>query len=196
MMKLLQEKKRFMALAGVVMTVYLIFHMLTNLSFFSAPAFTAFLDGYNQPWIRWPILALVLASLALHVYTAVIIRIKNSQARKVGYKKHDKLHIPASLVSLSVAFLLFFILVHIAQTLTMDISQPVAVMTQWFSSVWLLLFYLAGLFVLAMHLQHSLVNVLQTLGKTSAMYQSAIISAVVVVMLGFASVPVYIWMNA
>jgi succinate dehydrogenase / fumarate reductase cytochrome b subunit len=33
-MKLLQLQKRAMALAGTIMTVYLLFHMLSNLSFF------------------------------------------------------------------------------------------------------------------------------------------------------------------
>jgi succinate dehydrogenase / fumarate reductase cytochrome b subunit len=47
-----------------------------------------------------------------------------------------------------------------------------------------------------MHLQHSLINVLQTLGITSKTYALAIISAVVLLILGFASVPLYIWASA
>jgi succinate dehydrogenase / fumarate reductase cytochrome b subunit len=69
-------------------------------------------------------------------------------------------------------------------------------MIDWFSSGWMLLFYLAGLFILAMHLQHSLINVLQTLGISSKTYSLAIISAVVLLTLGFASVPLFIWANA
>ncbi len=182
-----------MALAGTVMTAYLLFHMLSNLSFFSAPAFDAFYDFYNQFWVRWPLLLLVIASLGIHVKAAVAIRTKNSQARRVNYQKHDKLHVPAPLVSLSIAFLLLFILVHIAQTLLMDTQLVRAELMSWFSSAWMLLFYLAGLFVLAMHLQHSLINVLQTLGISSNMHKALIISGVVLLTLGFASVPVYIW---
>ena len=193
---LLQLQKRSMALAGTVMTAYLIFHMLSNLSFFSAPAFERFYDFYNQPWMRWPLLLLVLLSLAIHVKAAVAIRIKNAKARRVGYKKHDKLHVPAALVSLSVALLLLFIVVHIAQTLMLDTNHVRAAMLDWFSATWMLLFYLAGLFILAMHLQHSLVNVLQTLGISSRMYQVLIISGVVLLTAGFASVPVYIWITA
>lgn len=194
-MKLLQLQKRVMALAGTVMTAYLVFHMLTNLSFFSASAFEAFYDVYNQPWIRWPVLLIFLASLAIHVKAAVSIRIKNSQARTVAYKKHDKLHIPAPLVSLSIVLLLVFILVHIGQTLMLDTSEIRAAMLDWFASTGMLLFYLAGLFILAMHLLHSLVNVLQTLGISSRTHKAIIITGVVVLMLGFASLPVYIWMT-
>ena len=192
-MKLLQLQKRSMALAGTVMTAYLIFHMLTNLSFFSAEAFSGFYEVYNQPWLRWPLLIVVLASLFLHVKTATVLRIKNSRARGIAYKKHDKYHVPAPMVSLSIAFLLLFILVHIGQTVLADSNDIRGVMWQWFSSTWLLLFYLAGLFILAMHLQHSLVNVLQTLGISSKMYKRYIVGSVVLLNVGFAAVPVYIW---
>lgn len=195
-MKLLQLQKRLMALAGTVMTVYLIFHMLSNLSFFSAPAFEQFYAFYNQAWIRWPVLLIVLASLLIHVKAAITIRIKNSQARQIGYKKHDKLHIPAPLVSLSIALLLLFMLVHIGQTLLIDTNAVRAEISAWFSSVWMLLFYLAGLGILAMHLQHSLINVLQTLGISSRTYKTYIISSVAVLTVGFAGVPVYIWVTA
>ncbi len=195
-MTLLQLRKRTMTLAGSVMTVYLMFHMLTNLSFFSAPAFEQFYAVYNQVWIRWPILALVLIALFIHVRAAVAIRIKNSQARQVAYKKHDKLHIPAPLVTLSIILLLLFILVHIGQTLLVDTSQVRAAMLNWFTSGWMCLFYLAGLLILAMHLLHSLVNVLQTLGISSTMHRLSISAGVVVLTAGFASVPLYIWMTA
>jgi succinate dehydrogenase / fumarate reductase cytochrome b subunit len=193
---LLQLQKRSMALAGTVMTAYLIFHMLSNLSFFSAPAFERFYAFYNQPWVRWPLLILVLLSLAIHVKAALAIRVKNAKARRVEYKKHDKLHVPAALVSLSVVLLLLFILVHIGQTLILDTNRVRATMQDWFASSWMLVFYLAGLFILAMHLQHSLVNVLQTLGISSRMYKAAIINGVILLSLGFASVPVYIWITA
>lgn len=195
-MKLLQLQKRVMALAGTVMTAYLIFHMLTNLSFFSGLAFENFYDVYNLAWIRWPIFLLVLGSLIIHIKAAVNIRIKNSQARRIGYKKHDKLHIPAQLVSLSIALLLLFILVHIGQALLLDTSSIRMGVIDWFSSVWMFLFYLAGLGILAMHLQHSLINVMQTLGISSKTHKITIIGGVVLLTVGFASVPAYIWMTA
>lgn len=195
-MKLLQLQKRTMALAGTVMTVYLVFHMLSNLSFFAGGAFDQFYQIYNQAWVRWPLLAVVVLSLLIHIKAAWYIRVKNSQARQVGYKKHDKVHVPAPLVSLSIVLLLLFIVIHIGQTLLMDTTAVRATMLAWFSSVWMLLFYLAGLFILAMHLQHSLINVLQTLGISSKTYKLAIISAVVVLVVGFASVPLSIWASA
>lgn len=195
-MKLLQLQKRSMALAGTVMTAYLVFHMLSNLSFFSDSAFNVFYDFYNQSWIRWPFLLLVTVSLFIHVKAAIVIRLKNSQARGQDYYKHDKFHVPAPLVSLSIALLFLFIIVHIGHSLLIDTSNVRAAVINWFSSIFWLLFYLAGLFILAMHLQHSLVNVQQTLGISSKMHTFLITGAVVLLTAGFAAVPIYIWVVA
>jgi len=192
-MQLLQLQKRTMALAGTVMTAYLLFHMLSNLSFFCADAFTQFYDVYNQAWIRWPVLFLVAASLLIHVKAAVAIRAKNAKARQLGYQKYDYFHIPAPLVTLSISLLLLFIVVHIGQALLLDTTQLRAELVNWFSSFWLLLFYVGGVFILAMHLQHSLVNVLQTLGVRSTMYKTLVNTSVLLLAVGFVSVPVYIF---
>lgn len=193
---LLQLRKRTMALAGTVMTVYLVFHMLANLSFFSGTAFEQVYAIYNLPLIRWPLLALVLIVLFIHVRAAVLIRIKNHQARQIDYRKHDKLHVPASLVSLSITLLLIFILVHIVQSVMLDTSQLRLAVQNWFASTPMLMFYLAGVGILAMHLLHSLINVLQTLGISHYMYKVPIISGVVLLTAGFISVPLYIWITA
>jgi succinate dehydrogenase / fumarate reductase cytochrome b subunit len=78
----------------------------------------------------------------------------------------------------------------------LDTSQVRQAMLDWFSSGWMLLFYLAGLLILAMHLLHSLVNVLQTLGISSSMHRLSISSGVVLLTIGFAAVPLYIWITA
>ncbi|KGM06091.1 Succinate dehydrogenase cytochrome b subunit [Methylophaga thiooxydans] len=194
-MKLLQLQKRSMALAGSVMTVYLVFHMLSNLSFFSDNGFNQFYAFYNQAWVRWPVLALVIISLFIHVKAAIAIRLKNSQARGQGYHKHNKIHVPAPLVTISIALLFTFIVVHITQSVLSDATDVYAVVTGWFTSTFWFLFYLAGLFIMAMHLLHSLVNVMQTLGISSKMHAAMIYSSVVMLSLGFAAVPVYIWMT-
>jgi succinate dehydrogenase / fumarate reductase cytochrome b subunit len=189
----LQLQKRLMALAGVVMTAYLIFHMLSNLSFFSESAFNSFYDVYNVGSIRWIILLVIITAIAIHVKVAVKIRKVNAQARTIDYAKHDKFKIPASLVTLSIIFLLSFIVIHIIQSLLFDTSVLYSEVTALFQSILMVLFYLAGLFVLTMHLSHSLANVLQTLGKTSVIYHSLVWVSVLSLTGGFASIPLYIY---
>jgi succinate dehydrogenase / fumarate reductase cytochrome b subunit len=189
----LQLHKRKMAIAGVVMTAYIIFHMLSNLSFFCEDSFTAFYAWYNGGVVRWLVLAVVVAAVAIHVKAAIKIRKVNAKARTVQYKKHDKLHIPAPLVTLSIIFLLAFIVIHTIQALFFDSSNVYVELHKLFESPFMVLFYLAGLFVLMMHLSHSLANVLQTLGKTSVTCHVLVWVGVLLLIGGFAAIPVSIF---
>ncbi|MEC9412547.1 MAG: succinate dehydrogenase [Pseudomonadota bacterium] len=193
-MTLLQIQKRTMTIAGTVLSVYLLFHMLSNLSFFFGDSFNQFYQIYNSAWIRWPVLVIVLICLWIHVRAAVNIRRKNSQARQVGYKKHEKFHIPAALVTLSIILLFLFIVIHIIQSLYVNPDDVRSSVMSWFSSVIITLFYLTGVFILVMHLQHSLINVLQTLGISAKMHHIAIHSIVALLGVGFVSIPVYVWL--
>lgn len=193
-MTLLQIQKRTMTIAGTVLSIYLLFHMLSNLSFFFGDSFNQFYQIYNSAWIRWPVLAIVLFCLWIHVRAAVNIRRKNNQARQVGYKKYDKFHIPAALVTLSIILLFLFIVIHIIQSLYVNPDDVRSSVMSWFSSVIITLFYLTGVFILVMHLQHSLINVLQTLGISAKMHHIAIHSTVALLGVGFVSIPVYVWL--
>jgi len=189
----LQLQKRTMAVAGMFMTMYLVFHMLSNLSFLSESTFTQFYDLYNAGSIRWLVLLAMIVAIAIHVKIAIKIRRINAQARKIDYAKHDTFKIPAPLVTASILFLLSFIVIHIVQTLLFDTVRLYSELTQLFQSPIMVLFYLAGLFVLTMHLQHSLANVLQTLGKTSVICHSLVWAGVLSLTGGFALIPLYIY---
>lgn len=192
-MKVLQLQKRTMALAGLVMTLYLIIHMLTNLSFFTESNFDQFYQWYNGSIVRWLVLIMIATALGIHIKAAIRIRKTNAKARTIAYKKQNKLHIPASLVTLSIVFLLSFIVVHVLQTLSFDSTAVYGELVDLFRSPWIVLFYLAGLFVLMMHLHHSLANVLQTLGKTSFTCNGLVFGACLLLTAGFAVIPLYIY---
>ncbi len=188
---LLQLHKRKMAIAGTVMSGYLIFHMLTNLSFFNQAYFTDFYTWYNAG-LRWPVLVIMAIAIAIHVKAAIKIRKVNAKARTVQYEKHDKFHVPAPLVTMSIIFLLAFMVIHIIQTLLFDSNNVYMELQQLFQSTFMVLFYLAGLFVMMMHLTHSLANVLQTLGKTSKTCHTLVWAGVLLLVGGFAIIPVSI----
>ena len=192
-MQVMQLQKRLMAIAGVVMFVYLIWHMLTTLTFFSEATFNGFHAWYNTIIIRGTVLILFITTVAIHVRVAFKIRAINAKARTVDYARQVGFKIPAKLVTISILFLLAFIIVHIIQTLLFDISIPYQEMLNLFQSFWMLTFYMAGLFVLTMHLQHSLANVFQTLGKTSFTCQYLAWTVTLTLTGGFAIVPLYIY---
>ena len=193
MRPLLQLQKRTMALAGVLMLGYLVFHMLSNLSFFTENTFTEFYNWYNGGIIRWLVLITIVASIFIHVQVAFRIRKVNAQARTIDYAKHDKFKIPAPFVTASIIFLLAFIIIHVIQSLLFDEFNVYNELTGLFQSTLMVLFYLAGLFVLTMHLQHSLANVLQTLGKTSSMCHLWVWTGTLSLTGGFALIPLYIY---
>lgn len=195
-MALLQVKKRLMAMAGLVLTVYLIFHMLSNLSFFSPEQYRSFYDFYNQPLIRWPLWILVAVSLILHVIVAVQIRLHNSKARVHAYQHRQHHFIPAWLVSIVITLILLFILWHMAQMWTFGGADIYGQTLTLFSSVWQLAIYLVGVLLIGLHLQHSLINVLQTLGKTSKQFYWISTATVVLLVMGFAIVPVMAYWKA
>lgn len=190
---MLQLQKRLMALAGLVMTVYLFFHMFTNFSFLNEAVFSNFYQWYNGGIVRWLVLFIMVMAVIIHVKVAIKIRRVNAKARTIDYKKHDKFKIPTLFVTASIVFLLAFIVIHIIQTLLFDPSNVYQELSTMFQSHWMLLFYLAGLFVLTMHLQHSLANVLQTLGKTSMTCHSLVWTATLLLTGGFAVIPLYIY---
>jgi len=175
------------------MTLYLILHMLTNLSFFSESRFSQFYHWYNSGLVRWLVLAIIVASLFIHIKAAIRIRRVNAKARTIAYKKHDKFHMPATLVTISIVFLFGFIAVHVYQTLSFDSMNVYRELMMQFQSAWMMLFYLAGLFVLMMHLHHSLTNVLQTLGKTSVTHNGLVLVSCLFLTAGFAVIPLYIY---
>lgn len=189
-MALLQVKKRLMALAGIVLSGYLLLHMLSNLSFISAQAFNDFYQFYNQPLIRWPLWLLVSAALLMHVIVAIQIRLHNSKARPVAYRHRQHHWIPAWLVSTVITLILLFILWHMAQMWSFGGADIYRQTQDLFASGWQLFIYLAGLGLMALHLWHSLPNVLQTLGKTSKQYLWLSTALVVLLTAGFAVVPV------
>ena len=189
----MQLQKRTMAIAGLVMFGYLIFHMLSNLTFFSKELFNDFYRWYNAGIIRWLVLSVMGVVVGVHVRTALKIRVINANARSVDYHRHDKLKVPASVITASLLFLLFFIIIHVIQTLRFDTVNVHQEMVILFQSFWMLIFYVAGLFVLSMHLQHSLANVMQTLGKTSVTSQLLAWLVTLSLTAGFALPPIYIY---
>jgi len=195
-MALLQVKKRLMAMAGLVLTAYLVFHMLSNLSFFSPGQYQAFYDFYNQPLIRWPLWILVAASLVFHVIVAVQIRLHNSKARVQAYQHRQHHFIPAWLVSIVITLILLFIVWHMAQMWAFGGADIYGQTLGLFSSVWQLAIYLGGMLLIGLHLQHSLTNVLQTLGKTSKQFYWLSTAVVVLLVVGFAIVPIVAYWKA
>ncbi|AFJ01430.1 Succinate dehydrogenase cytochrome b subunit [Methylophaga frappieri] len=189
-MALLQIKKRLMALAGMVLTIYLVIHMLVNLSFVDPATFNQVYALYNQPLIRWPVWIVMVIALALHVWVAVQIRRHNRKARPIAYYHRQHHWIPSWLVSIVISLILAFMIYHLAQMWFFGGADIHGQTRKLFAEGHQVLIYLAGLGLMALHLGHALPNVLQTLGKTSKQYLYLCLLLVALLIGGFAVVPI------
>jgi len=182
--------KKMMAVAGLIWFVYLIFHMLSVLSFHSGEAvFSRFYAWLNSS-IFYPILlALLVFTISFHIVIAVSRQLSNNESIGERYKKTYPKAIPRLVAWLGASIMIAFIVIHSVQMLsteTVDLYQEIHSI---FNQPLMWFIYGLGLLSLSTHLHHALTNVLQTLGISSSQCHSLALFIVVVIMAGFASIP-------
>jgi len=182
--------KKMMAVAGLIWFLYLIFHMVSVLSFHSGEeVFTGFYTWLNSS-IFYPILlALLVITISFHIVIAVSRQLSNNESIGERYKKTYPKAIPRQVAWLGASIMLAFIVIHSVQMLsteTVDLYQEIHSI---FNQPLMWFIYGLGLLSLSTHLHHALTNVLQTLGISSSQCHGLAIFIVVVIMAGFASIP-------
>jgi len=182
--------KKIMAVAGLIWFVYLIFHMFSVLSFHSGEeVFSGFYVWLNSS-IFYPILlALLVLTISFHIIIAVSRQLSNNESIGESYKKTYPKAIPRLVAWLGALIMLAFIVIHSVQMLsteTVDLYQEIHSI---FNHPLMWFIYGLGLLSLSTHLHHALTNVLQTLGISSSQCHGLALFIVVVIMAGFASIP-------
>jgi succinate dehydrogenase / fumarate reductase cytochrome b subunit len=195
-------KKQLMAVTGLLFLLFLVTHLLGNLSIYGGSA--AFVGYAEHLHALGKLLAaaevLMLAALIIHLMTALVLFFQNRAARPVGYQV-DKSAGGRTLSSQTMPYtgllILGFLAVHLAtfshhivDQSTRNIFQiAVAV----FSHPVLLVIYLFGMIVVGLHVRHGLWSAFQTVGANHPKYMPFIqkfsIVFAVIVAVGFASLP-------
>ena len=182
--------KKMMAIAGLIWFVYLIFHMLSVLSFHSGEAvFSGFYVWLNSSILYPILLALLVLTISFHIVIAVSRQLSNNESIGERYKKTYPKAIPRLVAWLGALIILAFIVIHSVQMLsteTVDLYQEIHSIFN-YPLMWFI--YGLGLLSLSTHLHHALTNVLQTLGISSSQCHGLALFIVVVIMAGFASIP-------
>lgn len=207
-------KKVVMAVTGAVLILFVIAHMLGNLKIFSGPeeinAYSRFLRevgwpefGYGQ--LLWIVRTVLFVCAALHITAAVQLTRMNWQARPIGYeaKKNVETTWGALTMRWGGVLLAVFIVFHLfhftggmvgfepGQFEDLMVYQNVLAGF----AVWpIALFYIVAMGALALHLDHGIWSMLQTLGWVTAGNTKGLrtISRAValIIFAGFVSVPV------
>ncbi|HIF88458.1 MAG TPA: hypothetical protein EYG22_06695 [Candidatus Thioglobus sp.] len=188
--------KKMMAVAGLIWFTYLIYHLFSVLIFHAGEAaFNAFYTWFNSSWIYPVLLAVLGSTIAFHIYVAVTRQLANNKsAGDMRYKKPYPKAIPRVIAWSGAALVFVFIVIHSVQMLTIDIDTTnlYQQMEEIFSNPLMWAVYGLGMLAISAHLQHGLSNVLQTLGICSCQFHKVAWLIVIIIMVGFASIPLSI----
>ncbi len=195
-------KKALMAVTGVILVGFVVAHMAGNLQLY-LPAHDGVhpLDEYGV-FLRkvfhgaglWIARAVLLASVAAHIWAAVTLSQKNKQARGVGYRsvRYSASTFASRTMLFSGLIVLAFIVVHLLH-LTIGVLLPGFEEGKVFHNVvtgfqvpWVSAFYILSMLALAPHLRHGVWSLFQTLGLSHPRYdrlrqQLALVVTVLVV---------------
>ena len=173
-------KKTVMAVTGIVLFLFVIGHMIGNLSLYGGPEK---LNGYakllrtSMP-LLWTIRGILLLIVGTHIYASYQLWLTNRSARAVPYRirKDRRTTYSARTMIWSGPILLLFIAYHIMH-LTLGAGVPgfdshdvyhnvVASFSLWYVSA----FYIVAMVALGFHMSHGVWSLFQTLGWNHPKY--------------------------
>jgi succinate dehydrogenase / fumarate reductase, cytochrome b subunit len=174
-------KKMVMALTGLGLVVFVMFHMLGNLQLFEGPhalnRYAAFLR--DMPILLWMVRIGLLSMAVFHIGLAVQLSMQNRRARPVEYTIHRyrQASIASRTMAISGMALLLFLGFHLLH-LTAGVIDPgfsdrrdpegyrdvYGKVVHAFQNPFLVILYLAGLLGLGLHLSHAIASSVRTMG--------------------------------
>ena len=208
-------KKVLTGFTGLGLTLFVITHMLGNLSYFQGSAaynaYTEFLHSLGA--LLYVIEAGLVAMFALHIVVGINIYLSKRKARKTGYKRFQtaggasKQSISSRSMIITGIILLVFLVVHLWSfkfgtyyETTLD-GEPVRdlarLVTEKFASPLYAFGYTAIVLLLALHLRHGVWSALQSLGAmnprlTPLVYTLGAVLGLLIA-IGFLVLPLWIY---
>ena len=208
-----------MAISGFVMVGFLFVHMLGNLNMFKGPdainEYAHFLQAL-PPAILWGSRGVLIFSLILHVWMAIVITRENRAARPEDYIKNSTVQASRASKTMGItgSVILFFVIFHILHY-TMCVIIPeygglnayishggkpllvhdvYSMLYSGFSVIGISIFYIIAMALLCMHLSHAVSSMFQTMGWRNKVWRKPLDRLALiygwVIFLGFISVPV------
>ena len=191
-----------MALTGVILSGFVLVHMLGNLQAYQG---AEALDAYGkllrkEPALLWTFRLVLLSAVGLHIWAFIALTRKNLQARPQAYqaRKYKESSFASRSMTITGPLILLFIIYHILHLTTGTFHpdfQEGAVYHNLVSGLKGIVgvIYVVAMIMLAFHLWHGVWSMFQTLGAPEDRYRSlgrrfATIFTILVT-LGFASVP-------
>ncbi len=211
--------KLLMAGSGLVFVGFVLMHMYGNLKAFAGQeAFNEYahhIRELGEPMLPhegalWIFRAVLLLSLAIHVYAAVVLWRRAAKARPINYvvKKHTGATFASRLMRWGGLTLFVFIIWHLLNFTVGKVNvqtgetgdaagDPYSLMVDTFDVWWLTVIYLVAMAMLGAHLHHGVWSACQTLGITGSAQARArarvfSLALAIVITVGFSLVPIAI----
>lgn len=170
-----------MAVSGVILVGFVIVHMLGNLQIFLGPdALNRYAEMLkSNALVLWSVRLVLLASVLLHAYSAVVITLRNRDARPNAYvRKEDVASTFASkTIRIGGGVLLLFIVYHLLH-LTLGVAHPdfkeinvYKNVVTGFRVLPVTVIYILAQLALGLHLYHGVYSLTRTLGFHGTKYQ-------------------------
>lgn len=174
-------RKWIVALTGIVLVLFVIGHLLGNLSLFAGPdamnAYAAFLKSTGE--LLWVVRIVLLTCVILHIWFTITLWRENRGARPSKYAVKNDLGttVYARLMRLSGLTVLAFVIYHLAQFTWQSFNPEYKtwvdaqgrhdvyrMVVTAFSCPLVSAFYILAVGLLGMHLSHGIASLFQTLG--------------------------------
>jgi succinate dehydrogenase cytochrome b subunit len=198
-------KKAVMAVTGLILFLFVLFHMIGNLQVFEGPEQLNFYGFALRrfPEALWGARVVLLLCVILHIWASVQLAVRKSQARPIGYSKRENVasDYASRTMYWSGPIVLAFIIFHLlhlttgtvhpgGQFVEGDVYRNVVSGFQvWYISAW----YIFSMILLGFHIRHGAWSMFQSLGlnhprHTPILKKAAALFAIVIVV-GYISIP-------
>lgn len=198
------SRKFWMALTGIILSGYVLVHMVGNLQAFQGPAT---IDAYAKllhqaPALLWGARVVLLAAVGVHIWAYIALTRRNLKARPQEYRtlRYKESTYASRSMTLTGPILLAFIVYHILHMTTGTVHAQFEEGSVYRNVVTGLrvvpvaMVYLVALAALGLHLWHGFGSLFQTLGlgRFGARVGHLATAFTLVVVLGFAAIPIAI----
>jgi succinate dehydrogenase / fumarate reductase cytochrome b subunit len=178
-------RKIVMAITGLVLFGFVLFHMVGNLQVYLGPEamnhYAELLRGLVHGWALWAFRIVLLAAVLLHIWAATSLTLDNRTARPVGYRtqRWREATYASRTMRWSGVILFFFIVYHLLHFTTGQAHPdfvPGDVYRNFivgFQSIPASIAYIVAMVLLGLHLKHGVWSMCQTLGLSHPRYNRA-----------------------
>lgn len=203
-------KKLMMAVTGSFLLIFLIVHLIGNITLFFGPtAFNGYVSTLDviKPLIR-VIEVVLLAAFVLHIYNGFKLWLENKKAKGIKYQVNgsaENSDVFSRTMFLTGSIVFIFLVTHLGTFFwrfnvhdpmgLANVHQYFDIVVYFFGIWWYVVLYIVAMVLLGFHLNHGFQSAFQTFGWNHKKYFSFIQKLgtvyAVIMAAGFASMPLY-----